>query len=77
MARFGYARVSTFDQHPEAQTDASGREHRSSRLPQAQRDQAVARWQLLRAHLEDGCPLVRVAGEHGAPERMLRRWLAS
>jgi putative transposase len=50
-----------------------GREHRGSRLPQAQRDQAVARWQLLRAHLEDGCPLVRVAGEHGVPERMLRR----
>jgi putative transposase len=54
-----------------------GREHHSSRLPQAQRDQAVARWRLLRAHLEDGCPLVRVAGERGVPERMLRRWLAS
>lgn len=54
-----------------------GREHRGSRLPQAQRDQAVARWQLLRARLEDGCPLGRVAGEHGVPERMLRRWLAS
>jgi hypothetical protein len=54
-----------------------GREHRSSRLPQAHRDQAVARWQLLRARLKDGCPPVRVAGEHGVPERMLRPWLAS
>jgi putative transposase len=46
-------------------------------LAEAQREQAVARWQVLRAHLEDGCPLVRVAGEHGVPERTLRRWLAA
>ena len=32
---------------------------------------------MLRAHLEDGCPLARVAGEHGVPERTLRRWLAA
>ena len=42
----------------------------------AQRRQALARWQFLRPHLEDGVPLVRVAGEHGVPERTLRRWLA-
>jgi putative transposase len=48
-----------------------------SGLASAQRDQALARWQVLRVHLEDGCPLVRVAGEHGVPERTLRRWLAA
>ena len=48
-----------------------------SGLPPARRDQALARWQVLRAHLEDGCPLVRVAGQHGVPERTLRRWLAA
>jgi putative transposase len=36
-------------------------------LAEAQREQALARWQVLRAHLEDGCPLARVAGEHGVP----------
>jgi putative transposase len=48
-----------------------------SGLTPAQREQALARWQVLRAHLEDGCPLVRVAGEHDVPERTLRRWLAA
>ena len=48
-----------------------------SGLPLVQRDQALARWHVLRAHLEDGCPLVRVASEHGVPERTLRRWLAA
>ena len=46
-------------------------------LTRAQRDQALARWQMLHAHLQDGCPLVHVAGEHGVPERTLRRWLAA
>jgi putative transposase len=32
---------------------------------------------VLRAHLEGGYPLVRVAGEHCVPERKLRRWLAA
>ena len=50
---------------------------RLSGLTPAQREPALARWQVLRAHLEDGCPLVRVAGEHGVPERTLRRWLAA
>jgi putative transposase len=48
-----------------------------SGLTPAQRDQALARWHVLRVHLEDGCPLVRAAGEHGVPERTLRRWLAA
>lgn len=48
-----------------------------SGLTPAQRDQALARWQVPRAHLEDGRPLVRVAGERGVPERTLRRWLAA
>jgi putative transposase len=43
-----------------------------SGLPEAQREQALARWQVLRAHLEDGCPLVRVAAAHDVPERTLR-----
>ena len=45
-------------------------------LAEAQREQALARWQVLRAHLEDGVP----AGPRGRrarrPERTLRRWLA-
>jgi hypothetical protein len=45
-------------------------------LTQAQREQALARWRLLRAHLEDDCPLARVAAEEHVPERTLRRWLA-
>jgi putative transposase len=57
--------------------DSAGESHAGlSGLTPAQRDQALARWQVLRAHLEDGCPLARVAGEHGVPERTLRRWLA-
>lgn len=48
-----------------------------SGLSPAQREQALARWQVLRAHLEDGCPLARIAGEHDVPERTLRRWLAA
>lgn len=46
-------------------------------LPQAQRERALSRWRLLRAHLEDGCPMVRVAAEEHVPERTLRRWLAA
>ena len=58
--------------------DSAGDSHAGlSGLIPAQREQARARWQLLRAHLEDGCPLVRVAGEHGVPERTLRRSLAA
>jgi putative transposase len=58
--------------------DSAGGPHAGlSGLTLAQRDQALARWQVLRAHLEDGCPLVRMVGEHGVPERTLRRWLAA
>jgi transposase len=46
-------------------------------LPPAQREQALARWRVLRVHLENGCPLVRVAAAHDVPERTLRRWLAA
>jgi putative transposase len=57
--------------------DSTGGSHAGlAGLTLAQRDQALARWQVLRVHLEDDCPLVRVAGEHGVPERTLRRWLA-
>jgi putative transposase len=48
-----------------------------SGLTPAQREQALARWQVLRAHLEHGSPLVRVAVEDSVPERTLRRWLAA
>jgi hypothetical protein len=37
----------------------------------------LSRWHVLRADLEEGCPLVRVAAEHNVPERTLRRWLAA
>src|SRR6266568_804967 len=59
---------------------AAGADNAHAGLPglaEAQREQALAHWQVLRAHLEDGCPLVRAAGEHGVPERTLRRWLAA
>lgn len=45
-------------------------------LTRAQRESALARWRILRAHLEDGSPVVRVAAEENVPERTLRRWLA-
>jgi putative transposase len=48
-----------------------------SGLTSAQRDQALDRRLLLRAHLEDGLPLVRVAADGGVPERTVRRWLAA
>ena len=58
--------------------DSAGGSHAGlAGLTRAQRDQALARWQMLHAHLQDGCPLIRVAGEHGVPERTLRRWLAA
>ena len=41
--------------------DSAGGSHAGlSGLTPARRDQALARWQVLRAHLEDGCPLVRI-----------------
>lgn len=46
-------------------------------LSEDQRESALARWRVLRAHLEDGRPLVRVAAEADVPERTLRRWLAA
>jgi putative transposase len=45
-------------------------------LTAAQRESVLARWRVLRAHLEDGRPLVRVAAGADVPERTLRRWLA-
>src|SRR6266498_2205859 len=48
---------------------AAGADNAHAGLPglaEAQREQALARWQVLRAHLEDG-----------VPERTLRRWLAA
>ncbi len=58
--------------------DSAGDSHAGlSGLTPAQREQALSRWQVLRVHLEDGCPLVRVACERGVPERTLRRWLAA
>jgi putative transposase len=52
---------------------AAGSRARLSGPAPAQQEQALSRWQVLRTHLEDGCPLARVAGEHGVPERTLRR----
>lgn len=61
-----------------AAADGAGDAHAGlSGLPEAQREQALACWRVLRAHLEDGCPLVRVAAVHAVPERTLRRWLAA
>ena len=46
-------------------------------LTPVQREQALARWQVLHGHREGGGPLVRVAGENDVPERTLCRWLAA
>ena len=40
------------------------------------RAEALRRWLVLRAHLEDGVPLARVAAQSGIPHRTLQRWLA-
>src|SRR6266496_2894981 len=50
---------------------------RAVRPDPVQREQALACWQVLRGHLEDGSPLVRVVSENDVPERTLRRWLAA
>ncbi len=39
------------------------------------RAEAHRRWLALRAHLEDGVPLTRVAAQSGIPHRTLQRWL--
>jgi transposase len=43
---------------------------------EAGRAEAHRRWLVLRAHLEDGVPLARVAAQSGIPHRTLQRWLA-
>jgi hypothetical protein len=43
---------------------------------EAQRDQAMARWQVLRPHIEDGVPLARLAGHGEVADRTLQRWAA-
>ena len=45
-------------------------------LSEADRAEALRRWQVLRAHLEDGVPLARAAAQSGIPHRTLQRWLA-
>ena len=45
-------------------------------LGEAGRAEAQRRWLVLRAHLQDGVPLSRVAAQSGIPHRTLQRWLA-
>jgi putative transposase len=45
-------------------------------LGEAGRTEAHRRWLVLRAHLQDGVPLSRVAAQSGIPHRTLQRWLA-
>jgi Homeodomain-like domain len=45
-------------------------------LGEAGRTKAHRRWLVLRAHLEDGVPLSRVAAQSGIPYRTLQPWLA-
>jgi putative transposase len=47
-----------------------------SELSDAQRDQALGRYAVLRPHLERGVSLARAARAAGVPERTARRWLA-
>ena len=35
------------------------------------------RWELLRAHVEDGVPLTSIAAESGVAQRTLQRWIAA
>ena len=50
---------------------------RSPHLTRTGRQQATARWQLLRPVVEDGVALATVARSGQVPERTLRRWLAA
>jgi putative transposase len=43
---------------------------------EAQRQQAMARFAVLRSHIEEGIPLSEVAREAAVPLRSLQRWLA-
>ena len=45
-------------------------------LDEGRREQAVARFAVLRPHLEEGVPLARAAGHAGVPVRTVERWLA-
>ena len=45
-------------------------------LSEARRDRALARWQVLRPHVEDGVALARLAADYGVPLRTLQRWLS-
>lgn len=44
-------------------------------LSETDRQMALARFQMLRPHLEDGVPLIRLAQQHGLPLRTLQRWV--
>src|SRR5258706_14529132 len=46
-----------------------------TQLAEADRTAALARFRLLRPHLEDQVPLARVAREQGRELRTLQRWL--
>ena len=45
-------------------------------LTEAQRSQAMARFALLRRHVEEGVPLAKLARQEGVPIRTARRWLS-
>ena len=47
-----------------------------AQLDAPQREQAMARFAVLRPHLEDGVPLARAAGDAGVAVRTAQRWLA-
>ena len=45
-------------------------------LDEQRREQAMARFAVLRPHLDEGVPLSRAAGHAGVPVRTAERWLA-
>ena len=47
-----------------------------SALDEQRRGQAMARFAVLRPHLDEGVPLIRAATESGVPVRTAERWLA-
>ena len=58
-------------------SDAPGVQPRVPRLTETDRQQAMARWQLLRPVVEGGVALAAVARSGEVPERTLHRWLAA
>lgn len=61
---------------PHTESPSTGVGPTLSGLSEARHEQAMARWALLRLHLEHGVSLAGAADEAGVPYRTAQRWLA-